>query len=275
MNQPSRSKVLASFVGLASICLVATSCTTSTTTSPSTASSPATSESSASGGSASPDASTASGGTDANPISVGLDKSNRSDADPLQLIQSDQLKTELKITADQSAKLKEVENDLRAKVTEKNASANLKGLDAKAKEEKLKKIGEELNAETKTSREKIATILKPDQIKRMKEIFLQIYGLGPLNYPDFQTELKLTAEQIKQIDALKETMLTEMRAGWQIPPDDPTKQAAVLSENRKRLDGIAKNARAKTEALLTAEQKKTLETLKGATFNFKPTKAEK
>jgi hypothetical protein len=272
MNQPSRSKMLASFVGFASICLVATSCT-STTTPTTTSSSPSAAESSASGGSSAPAAAT--GGSDANPVSVGLDKSNRSDADPLQLIQSEQLKTELKITAEQSTKLKEVENDLRAKVTEKNASANLKGLDAKAKEEKLKKIGEELNSETKASREKIATILKPDQIKRMKEVFLQVFGLGPLNYPDFQTELKLTAEQTKQIDSIKETMLAEMRAGWQVPPDDPAKQATTLTENRKRLEGISKGANAKTLAVLTAEQKKTLETLKGASFKFNPTKADK
>jgi Spy/CpxP family protein refolding chaperone len=184
MNQPSRSKVLASFVGLASICLLAVSCnnsTTTVTTPSSTSSSPATSGSSSATGS------------DANPISVGLDKSNRSDADPLQLIQSEQLKTELKITADQSAKLKEVENDLRSKVSAKNASANLKGLDAKAKEEKLKTIGQELDTETKASREKISTILKPDQLKRMKEVFLQVFGLGPLNYKP----KKLTASKKK------------------------------------------------------------------------------
>jgi Spy/CpxP family protein refolding chaperone len=270
MNQPSRSKVLASFVGFASICLVATSCTTTTPTT--TSSSPSTTESTASGGSSAPAAAT--GGTDANPVSVGLDKSNRSDSDPLQFIQSEQLKAELKITAEQSAKLKEVENDLRAKVTEKNASANLKGLDAKAKEEKLKKIGEELNAETKASREKISKILKPDQVKRMKEVFLQVFKFGPLNYQDFQTELKLTADQVKQIDSVKETMLAEMRAGWEIPPDDPAKQAEVLTKNTKRLEGISKGANAKAQAVLTAEQKKTLVTLEGAKFNFDPTKAK-
>jgi Spy/CpxP family protein refolding chaperone len=267
MNQPSRSKVLASFVGLASICLLAVSCNnTTTTTTPN-----ATSSSSATGGSS---ASTATGG-DANPISIGLDKSSRSDADPLQMIQSDQLKTELKITADQSAKLKEVENDLRSKITEKNASANLKGLDAKAKEEKLKKIGEELNSETKASREKISKILKPDQIKRMKEVFLQVFKLGPLNYQDFQTELKLTPDQTKQIDSIKETMLAEMRAGWEIPSDDPAKQADTLTKNRKRLETISKNAAAKTEKVLTPEQTKTLKTLEGAPFKFNPTKADK
>lgn len=264
MNQPSRSKVLASFVGLASICLLAVSCNnaTTTTTPSSTSSSPATSGSSSATGS------------DANPISVGLDKSNRSDADPLQLIQSEQLKTELKITADQSAKLKEVENDLRSKISAKNASANLKGLDAKAKEEKLKTIGQELDTETKASREKISKILKPDQLKRMKEVFLQVFGLGPLNYQDFQ-ELKLTADQTKKIDGIKEEMLTSMRAGWEVPSDDPTKQAATLTANRKRLEGISKNSNAKTLEVLTAEQKKTLETLKGASFKFNPTKADK
>jgi hypothetical protein len=261
-------------VGFASICLLATSCTTTTTTSPASSSEPAASGSSASSSTAA-STSSSSSGTDANPVSVGLDKSNRDSADPLQLIQSDQLKSELKITAEQSAKLKEVENELRTKVTEKNASANLKGLDAKAKEEKLKKIGEELNSETKASREKIGTILSADQVKRMKQVFLQTYGLGPLNYEDFQTELKLTAEQIKQIDTLKESMLKEMRAGWQVPPDDAAKQAEVLTANRKRLETISKGYNAKTSAVLTDAQKKTLKELEGAPFKFNPTKADK
>lgn len=266
MNQPSRSKVLASFVGLASVCLLAVSCNTTTTKPDATSSSPATTT----GGSSAP----AATGSDANPISVGLDKSNRSDADPLQLIQSEQLKTELKITADQSTKLKEVENDLRTKISAKNASANLKGLDAKAKEEKLKTIGQELDTETKASREKISKILSADQLKRMKEVFLQVFGLGPLNYQDFQ-ELKLTADQTKKIDVIKEQMLASMRTGWEVPAGDPTKQEATLTANRKRLEGISKSSNAKTLEVLTAEQKKTLETLKGASFKFNPTKADK
>jgi hypothetical protein len=206
---------------------------------------------------------------------MGLNNSNRNDADPLQFIQSDQLKTELKITAEQSAKLKEVENDLRTKISAKNASANLKGLDAKAKEEKLKKIGQELETETKASREKISTILKPDQLKRMKEVFLQVFKFGPLNYQDFQTELKLTDEQKKQLDTIKETMLTEMRAGWEIPSDDPTKQSETLTKNKKRLQTISQGSSEKAMAVLTAEQKTTLTKLEGAKFNFTPTKADK
>jgi Spy/CpxP family protein refolding chaperone len=272
MNQPLRSKLLLSLFGLASACLLTVSCTTSTTTAPS---SPATSDAASSPASSGSSAPAAAGGGDANPLTVGLEKSDRSDADPLQLIQSKQLKDELKITDEQSAKLKEAENELRSIISKKNASLNLKGLDAKAKEEKLKAVSKELDSETKASRDKIGTILQPDQLKRMKEIFLQIYGWGVLTRQDFQESLKLTADQNKQLDTLSEKLGQEMRTGWEIPGDDPAKQAEVLSKNRKRIEGTIKASNAKALEVLTAEQKKTLETLKGKAFNFNPGKADK
>jgi hypothetical protein len=272
MNQPSKPKMLAAFVGVVSVYLSMASCTTtSTTTTPST-------ESSTVAGSTKPDTKdTTTSGGDANPLTVGLEKSDRKDADPLQLIQSDQLKKELNITAEQSAQLKTVENDLRTKVSAKNASVTpqLKGLDAKGKEEKLKAVAKEIETETKSSRESISKILKPDQVKRLKEIFLQIYGFGTLTRADFQQDLKLTDAQNKQFDTLSDQMAQDMRTSWEIPSDDPTKAAATLTSNRKRMEGIMKNSNAKSLEVLTADQKKTLEALKGKPFIFKPTQADK
>jgi hypothetical protein len=275
MNQRSRSKMLASFAGVASLYFLVAGCTTTTTPS-GTASSPAES-SSASGGSAtaSSPAASAGGGTASDPVAMGMDGSDRQDADPLALIQSDAFKKELNITAEQSAKLLEVQNELKSKVSKKNASlGDLKGLDAKAKEDKLKTAAKELETETKSSREKIGQILKPEQTKRMKEIFLQIYGWGPLTRNDFQAELKLTPEQTKLMDTINDQMAASMRTSWETP-SDPTKLESILSANRKKMDAIMKSSNAKALELLTADQKKTLETLKGKKFEFTKPRAEK
>jgi hypothetical protein len=109
----------------------------------------------------------------------------------------------------------------------------------------------------------------------MKEIFLQIYGWGALTRQDFQEPLKLTAEQGKQLDTISEQMQANMRKGWANPEGDAAKQAATLSENKKSMEAIIKNSNAQALAVLTAEQKKTLETLKGTPFKFNPTKADK
>jgi LTXXQ motif family protein len=265
--------MLAALASLTSVYLLMAGCTTTSTTTTS-ASSPAT------GGSESPksdgktETKTSSGG-DANPVTVGMQNSDRKDADPLELIQSDQLKTELSITPEQSAKLKTVENDLRTKMTKRKTTveAELKGVtDSKVKEEKLKAAYKEIDAETKSSRDSISTILKPDQLKRLKEVFLSIYGFGPLNSKDYKDELKLTAEQTKQLDTLSEQMQTSMRTSWETT-DDPTKSAAVLSTNKNQMQSIIKSSNDKAMQVLTAEQKKTLETLKGKPFTFKPGKA--
>jgi hypothetical protein len=267
MNQRSRSKMLAA--GVASIYFLAAGCTT-TTTSSGTASSPSTTESSTA---SSPATTTANSGA-SDPVAMGMDGSDRQDADPLALIQSDAFKKELNITSEQSTKLTEVQNELRTKVTAKQSSLNLKGLDAKAKEEKLKTAAKELETETKASREKIGQVLKPEQTKRMKEIFLQIYGWGPLTRNDFQAELKLTAEQTKMMDTINDQMAASMRTSWETP-SDPTKLESILAANRKKMDAIIKSSNAKALEVLTADQKKTLETLKGKKFEFSKPRAEK
>jgi hypothetical protein len=267
--------MLASFAGVASLYFLVAGCTTTTPTG--TASSPSTTESStASGGSATASSpATSSGSTASDPVAMGMEGSDRQDADPLALIQSDAFKKELNITAEQSAKLVEVQNELKSKVSKKNASlGDLKSLDAKAKEEKLKTAAKELETETKASREKIGQILKPEQIKRMKEIFLQIYGWGPLTRSDFQAELKLTAEQTKMMDDINDQMAASMRTSWETP-SDPTKLESILSANRKKMDAIMKNSNAKSLEVLTADQKKTLETLKGKKFEYTKPRAEK
>jgi hypothetical protein len=266
--------MLASFAGVASLYFLVAGCTTTTTPS-GTASSPAES-SSASGGSATASSpATSAGGSASDPVALGMDGSDRQDADPLALIQSDAFKKELNITAEQSAKLLEVQNELKSKVSKKNASlGDLKGLDAKAKEEKLKTAAKELETETKSSQEKIGQILKPEQIKRMKEIFLQIYGWGPLTRSNFQAELKLTAEQNKMMDTINDQMAASMRTSWETP-SDPTKLESILSANRKKMDAIMKSSNAKALEVLTAEQKATLKTLEGKKFEFTKPRAEK
>jgi hypothetical protein len=266
--------MLAVVASLTSVYLLMAGCTTTSTTT-TTASSPATGSSEspkADGGKT--ETKTTTGG-DANPVTVGMQNSDRKDADPLELIQSDQLKTELAITPEQSAKLKTVENDLRTKMTKRKTAveAELKGVtDAKVKEDKLKAAYKEIDAETKSSRDSISTILKPDQLKRLKEVFLSIYGFGPLNSKDYKDELKLTADQTKQLDTLSDQMQISMRTSWETT-DDPAKSASVLTSNKNQMQSIIKKSNDKAMEVLTAEQKKTLETLKGKPFTFKPTKA--
>jgi Spy/CpxP family protein refolding chaperone len=265
--------MLAALASLTSVYLLIAGCTTTSTTT-TTASSPATSGSESPKADGKTETKTTTGG-DANPVTVGMQNSDRKDADPLELIQSDQLKTELAITPEQSTKLKTVENDLRTKMTKRKTTveAELKGItDSKAKEEKLKSAYKEIDAETKSSRDSISTILKPDQLKRLKEVFLSIYGFGPLNYKDYQTELKLTDTQSKQLETLSEQLQTSMRTSWETS-EDPTKSAEILTKNKNSMQSLIKGSNDKAMQVLTAEQKKTLDTLKGKPFTFKPSKA--
>jgi hypothetical protein len=266
LNKFDNLKLTALSIGLGSLLLLSGCTETKTPDAPaSPGSTPAGTSSPGS-----PPPSTSSGGS---PVTVGLDGSDRDGSDPVQLIQSEQVKKELGLTDEQIGKIKSMESELRAKLAAKEASLQLKGLDPKAKEEKLKTAAKEIDDLTKESRAQAGQILKPEQIKRMKEIMLQIYGWSVLTRNDYKDELKLTDAQNKQLDTIQEQMGQQMRAGWQIPSGE--KAAETTSGNRKRMEQIMKTSNTQALAVLTPAQKTQLETLKGKKFEFAPPKAEK
>jgi Spy/CpxP family protein refolding chaperone len=274
MNQQTKFdsfKLSALSIGLGSLLFLA-GCNNTTTTTPTTSPGSGTTATSPApgGGDVKPPA---GGGAGADPTTVGLEKSNRDGADPIQLIQSDQVKKELGLTDEQITKIKEMEGSLRQEIAAKEAALQLKGLDPKQKEEKLKSAAKDIDDLTKKSRAKAGEILKPEQIKRIKEIMLQVYGWSVLTRNDYKDDLKLTAEQDKQLDTIQEQMSSQMRSGWTVPTGDKAEE--TLSANRRKMDAIMKASNAQALKVLTPEQTAKLETLKGAKFTYTPPKPDK
>jgi Spy/CpxP family protein refolding chaperone len=188
-------------------------------------------------------------------------------ADPLQLLQSDQIKTELSLTDDQIAQIKQVQSDLRTRLTKEYDA-----IKALPKEKQIDEVEKKIEPLNKESRAKMDKILKPEQAKRAKEIILQIYGFGVLTRNDFTTELKITDAQKKKFNNISEQMVAKLKSTVEIPTGDAAQQAKSISNNRKRMANIVKESDKQVNAVLTAEQQKTLEALKGKTFAYvKPT----
>lgn len=185
-------------------------------------------------------------------------------ADPISFLLSDQVKKEVRFDDKQVADLKAVCEETRTNINQKYISLGLDKLDKKGKEEKLKSSNKEIQAFLQETRDKVEKIIKPDQQKRLKEVTLQHFGWGPLTSEIFSADLKLTDKQKADLKKIEQQMQAKNQTDWQIPEGDAAAKTSILETNRKRMDAILKEVNEQSLAVLTPEQKATLDKLKGA-----------
>lgn len=208
----------------------------------------------------------------ADPVTAGMTGANRPGTDPLDLLQSDQVKQELKLTDDQVTKIIKIRLDFRKNLQSTIADLKLDELKTpEEKSQKLKEAKEPIQKQVDQTRTEIGAVLTPDQLTRFKQITLQIYGFGVLSSDQFTKELNITEAQQKQIEEIREQMAEKMRTSWVIPPSDkPEEKTKVIESNRKVMEKIVKDSNEKALAVLTPEQQKKLKELEGAKFEYKP-----
>ncbi len=189
-------------------------------------------------------------------------------SDPVSFLLDDQVKKEVKFTDEQTAELKKVRDEVRDTTSAKLKAMNLDKLDTEGKKAKIKESGKEIEGIYNDSRAKIDKIIKPDQAKRLKEIVLQRYGWGPLTSELFSADLKLTDKQKADLKTIGEQMQTKNQTGWELPTGDEANKTKILNDNRKRMEAILKDVNEQSLAVLTPEQKASLDKLKGAPFAY-------
>ena len=196
----------------------------------------------------------------------------RAGASPLELMQNAQVKKELNITEDQSKKIKKINDTLQQNMTKITANVNWAALkDDKKKQDELE---EKIKKQIQPARDEVIKVLKPEQIKRFKEISLQIYGFGVLSYDQFTKELGLTSEQETKLNKLRQETFQKVRANLEAPKDNsPASLNKAKETNKKRVEQFFKESNQQAMNVLKPEQKSKLETLKGKKFDFDSSKA--
>lgn len=168
--------------------------------------------------------------------------------DAIYLLGQKSVQEELKLTDEQIKKGKELSD---------RRSEAFQGLRDLSREERRTKMQEIRKANNKA----LAEILKPEQLKRVKQIALQQragFGLGfVVNDEEISSALKITDEQKEKIRDIQRKGFEELR---DVGRDD---------EGRKKRQEVMKATNEKVEGVLTAEQKTKLKELKGATFTGK------
>ena len=162
---------------------------------------------------------------------------------------------ELKLSEDQAKQA--------TALTEKQR-ASMAGLRDLGQEERRAKFQEQ----AKESDKEIATILKPEQLTRFKEIALQQRGPAAYADPEVQKALNLTAEQKEKIGEIQQSMATKRREAFQAGA------GGDRAEARKKMEALNASTAEEIQGVLTSEQKEKFKTLTGAAFKGEITRPQ-
>jgi Spy/CpxP family protein refolding chaperone len=166
--------------------------------------------------------------------------------DSTMLLRQESVQKELKLTPEQINKVEDLSENIREKFREV----------FEAPEEERGKKMQELRKENEKA---VAQILKPEQVKRLKQISYQRQGSRAFTDTDVAKALQLTDEQQKKIREINEEAGRKMRELFQpgMPPDDETRQK-ITELQKASADRIMK--------LLTEAQKTKWKELQGEPF---------
>ena len=151
---------------------------------------------------------------------------------------------ELKITSDQRKLIDQVEREVSS-----GAQSNLPAQpeDPDERKEAQQKIDDHVRTVEDKAAERFNEILQPKQLKRLKEIYLQLAGPRALIDKDIAEALELSDEQKKQLKALNVEYLSKLRKDR-----NPQAQHQVMGEWSRKADKI-----------LTSEQRTKLKKMAG------------
>jgi hypothetical protein len=178
-----------------------------------------------------------------------------------QLLDNKDVQKDVGLSDDQVEKAKKVAEDVRDK--HKDDYAKLQDAPMEERFQKMMELGRQVNTETLKA---LDDVLKPDQVKRIKQIQLQsmtrFTGPGIFLTPDVEAALKL---EDKQKDDLK-TMSEDYRKEAQ-----EIRQSAGqgnFQEVAKKMDGLRKESMDNALKVLNDNQKKTWEDLNGKMVDY-------
>jgi hypothetical protein len=166
------------------------------------------------------------------------------------LLQNEKVAKEIELTAEQKEKLQAVAKEVQESF--QSMRSEMQGL---SQEERTKKMQEAMEKTQK----KVEGVLLPHQLKRIKEIQLQVQGIRALSNPEVVKELGLSSDQQEKIKTVNDD------ARKNRPQFTPGQRPS--QEDMDKMQKSMKVTETKLLDVLTAEQKEKLEKMKGEKFD--------
>jgi Spy/CpxP family protein refolding chaperone len=171
------------------------------------------------------------------------------------VISTEAVQKELGLSTEQTDKLKLITEE---------AQKSMRGLfqrpaEGEDREKARAAMQEKMQAAAKELTSKVEAVLTPEQKKRLKEIQLQAQGIRALTNEEVVNALKITDEQKKKIEEIREANRPQFGRGGQGGGERPSFE---------RFQEQQKETEAKIMDVLTAEQKSSFEAMKGKKFDM-------
>ena len=183
----------------------------------------------------------------------------------LMLLASEQVQKELELIDEQIKDFEKLREEQQEKIREMfSGMRDLAEDERRAKFESMRGKLEEVQKELK---EKMNAVLMPHQLDRLKELNIQIRGMGALDDPEVAAELKITEEQKKELSAKREELGQKMREMFSAARGDG-QQRGPSEEMRTKFQQMQTERTEKLLGVLTSEQRAKFEQMKGAKFEF-------
>jgi DNA-binding MarR family transcriptional regulator len=175
----------------------------------------------------------------------------------VQLAQNEAVAKAIEVLDDQKEKIGKLAESLRNQPRE-GGRPDFQNMSDEERQKAFADMRARMEKQTEEGNAKLAEILVEPQMKRLREISLQLRGTGALSDPKIAAALQLTDEQKKKLEDVGRENMEAMRGAFQ-PGGDPAGMREKMQEMRKQAD-------AKTLAVLNDEQKKKFEEMKGEPF---------
>jgi hypothetical protein len=188
------------------------------------------------------------------------------------LLRNEKVQGEIKITDEEKAALEKAGEKIREMSAPAGGGGGFQNFRDMSEEERAKMM-EEMQARMKkageAAREELEGILPPEKLSRLLGIFIQNSQMQQvLTNPLVVDELALTDEQKEKVTKAGAEMMEEMRAAMTelFGGGGGGDRAAIQT----KMEEFRKKGEEKYLAVLTDDQKKKLEELKGAEFKLSP-----
>jgi hypothetical protein len=181
------------------------------------------------------------------------------------LIRNESVQKELKMEKEQTDKATEAVTKIREKHNDE--FSKLRDLSQEERRTKTTALNKVISDETLAALE---TVLKPEQVKRLKEIDLQQAGVAAFTRVEVEKALKLNDEQKGKVKAIAEessTKMRELRGG--------TGGGRPQRTDQEKVTALRKEMMNKGLEVLNDEQKGTWKTMVGEAFAVVPSPPRK
>jgi hypothetical protein len=184
------------------------------------------------------------------------------------LLGLEQVQKELELVDEQKAELTKLGEEMRAQFTQ-GGGFNFQEFQSLSEEERqarMEELRKQIEERTKEAEAKVAEILLPPQIDRLKQIRIQTRGTRAFEDEEVASVLGISDEQKQQIAAIREESQAKVQELFAAGGQDQTDEERAA--NREKFEQLRKESDERITAVLSADQLARFEEMKGEKFEL-------